>query len=424
MARRATYVNTLTSVDSASVLHVDCGDLIGSKGAFEELKARYLFEAYDAMNIDCMNFGTSDALLGQGFLLEHARESGVPLISANVYFFDTAERFLRPYIIKRVSGKRFLGLEWGGIRVAVFGVLQPLDETASIPWDKEKGEHRLIFKDPAVVAREMVEELRPKADIIICLAHTGWLQARALARSVTGIDLMIVGNGSNVKGNPNDVNGTPLVMPGDEGKYLGIFEFYLDEHGKIEKTDGRSQELDETIEDDPAMAELVKRYNEELKTLGKEIVPASSQLDVVKFLGAEACSECHMDAYGQWRGTGHARSIESLVKEGQDYNPSCLKCHVTGYGFFNGFHSYEKTPGMVNVQCEACHGSGSDHVRWARGETPVDSDRDPARKYLFAADEDRCTACHDAENDADFSFAADLQKVLHRQDQNRGAAGR
>jgi hypothetical protein len=79
---------------------------------------------------------------------------------------------------------------------------------------------------------------------------------------------------------------------------------------------------------------------------------------------------------------------------------------------------------MVNVQCEACHGSGSDHVRWARGETPVDSDRDPALKYLFAADEDRCTACHDAENDADFAFAVDVQKVLHRQDQSRGAGAR
>jgi len=272
----------------------------------------------------------------------------------------------------------------------------------------------LVHKDPTIVAREMVEELRPKCDLIICLAHTGWLQGRGIARNVSGIDLMIVGSGANVKGEPYLVNNVPLVMPGDEGKYLGVVELLLDETKKIQRVGGFAQELDDSIQDDPAQAEVVKRFNAELQEVGKEVVPATSRLDEIRFLGAEACVECHSAEYRQWKGTGHAKALEPLVKENQDYNPNCLKCHVTGYGFFNGFHSYEKTPDMVNVQCEACHGSGSDHVRWARGEPVTDTDRDPALKYLFAITDYRCTNCHDSENDPEFDFAADLRHVLHR----------
>ncbi|MFH1680484.1 MAG: multiheme c-type cytochrome [Candidatus Eisenbacteria bacterium] len=413
MARRAAYVNLAAANDSASVLHLDCGDMIGARGALEEVRANYLFEAYSLMNVDCVNFGSSDALLGQDFLLRRMRETGVPIISANVSYFETGERFLKPFIIKRLAPKRFLGFEWGGLRVGIFGVVRPLDETTGLPWDREKGEHRLVITDPAIVAREMLEELRPKCDLIVCLAHTGWLHARDLARNVSGIDLMIVGNGANVKREPYLVNNIPLVMPGDEGKYLGVVDIYLDEKMKVERMEGRAQEMDDSIEDDPVLAELVKRYNSELQEVGKDVVPATSQLDVSRFLGAEACSECHALEYHQWKRTGHSRAMEPIVKESQDYNPNCLKCHVTGYGFFNGFHSYEKTPGMVNVQCESCHGSGSDHVRWARGEPVADSDRDPALKYLFPSSRERCTACHDSENDPEFDYAADLELVLH-----------
>jgi len=414
VARRAAYIQTVAANDTASVLHVDCGDMIGGRGALEEVRARHLFESYGLMKIDCVNFGMSDALLGQNFLLEQARENGVPLVSANVFYFETGERFLKPYVIKRLSPKRFLGFEWGGLRVGIFGLLQPLDEMAGIPWDRERGEHRLIHKDPTIVAREMVEELRPKCDLIICLAHTGWLQARGIARNVSGIDLMIVGSGANVKGEPSLVNNIPLVMPGDEGKYVGVVELLLDETKKIQRVGGFAQELDDSIQDDPAQAELVKRFNAELQEVGKEVVPATSRLDEIRFLGAEACAECHSAEYRQWKGTGHAKALEPLVKENQDYNPNCLTCHVTGYGFYNGFHSYDKTPDMVNVQCEACHGSGSDHVRWARGEPVTDTDRDPALKYLFAITEYRCTNCHDSENDPEFDFAADFRHVLHR----------
>lgn len=163
MARRAAYVNTVTAIDTAVVLQVDCGDMIGATGALEEIKARYLYEAYGLMHVDVLNFGSSDALLGQDFLLSRVRENDLSLVSANTYYFETGERFLQPYVIRRIAPKRFLGFEWGGLKVGIFGVVQPIDENAGLPWDKEKDEHRLIIKDPVVITREIVEELKPRS---------------------------------------------------------------------------------------------------------------------------------------------------------------------------------------------------------------------------------------------------------------------
>ena len=69
---------------------------------------------------------------------------------------------------------------------------------------------------------------------------------------------------------------------------------------------------------------------------------------------------------------------------------------------------------MVNVQCEACHGPGNDHVKWANGQDVSGSEKSPARKYLAPAGQrDLCTACHDEDNAPDFDFRGSLEKVNH-----------
>lgn len=80
------------------------------------------------------------------------------------------------------------------------------------------------------------------------------------------------------------------------------------------------------------------------------------------YLGAAKCKMCHMKQHGTWMKMKHSKAIESLTAEEQK-NPECVKCHVTGYGQAGGFESMEKTPTMANVQCEACHGAGSLHMK-------------------------------------------------------------
>ena len=91
----------------------------------------------------------------------------------------------------------------------------------------------------------------------------------------------------------------------------------------------------------------------------------------------EVCEKCHYVQYKSWEQQPHAKAFESLkpgkrieVKRATNLDPmkdytedeECLKCHTTGYGKPDGFVSLKKTPAMTNVQCESCHGPGSEYV--------------------------------------------------------------
>lgn len=411
MARRATYINQVAALDSASILKVDCGDLISGEDNLAPVKGKYLFMAYEAMGWDCINLGEADLDQGQAFIRKMMDTYHVPVISANVYNGVTGERFLEPYIIKRVAGKKFMGFEWGGLRVGVFGVLQLIDENTILP--ATEGEDRLIIRDPVISAREMVEELKGECDLIVCLAHTGWVQAKQIARGAAGIDMIIVGHGANIKPKPYLVGETPIVMPGDQGKQLGVVTLTLDDQGDVVLREGRSQPMDETVADDPEIMPMLEAYREELNEAGKAYVPASSDLEDIRFVGSKACGECHNDEFNQWRKTRHARAVSTLTRKSQDHNPECVKCHVTGYGIANGFHSYETTPDMQNVGCEVCHGSGIDHINFINGESMAGAHHPPDHSYTLEPAEERCVACHNNDHDDNFVYDVKVKMIDH-----------
>ena len=91
------------------------------------------------------------------------------------------------------------------------------------------------------------------------------------------------------------------------------------------------------------------------------------------FAGVKTCKKCHRKVWKTWKKSRMAQSFAILQpgeradmkkKAGLDPNKdythdkTCLPCHTTGYGKPGGFVSIEKTPGMVGVGCENCHGAG------------------------------------------------------------------
>jgi predicted CXXCH cytochrome family protein len=73
-----------------------------------------------------------------------------------------------------------------------------------------------------------------------------------------------------------------------------------------------------------------------------------------------------------------------------NWNDRCARCHSTNVrkGYRASEDRYETTWSEVNVSCEACHGPGSAHVAWARG----DRARDAVRKGLTVDLVDRPSA--------------------------------
>lgn len=108
---------------------------------------------------------------------------------------------------------------------------------------------------------------------------------------------------------------------------------------------------------------------------GKPAAPTTA-----RFVGAENCRMCHSDQYRRWAATSHARAFELLEIAGQAQNEQCFSCHSTGFGR-GGFKEASTTPGLKGVQCESCHGPGSEHSG------------DP-RKIVKTPPASVCASCH------------------------------
>jgi hypothetical protein len=76
--------------------------------------------------------------------------------------------------------------------------------------------------------------------------------------------------------------------------------------------------------------------------------------------------------------------------------------HVTGYLEKSGFLDRIETPLLMNVQCEACHGRGSEHVK-TKGAALETLNKTPANT---------CVMCHNPNDQPEFNLDAAL-KLVH-----------
>lgn len=153
--------------------------------------------------------------------------------------------------------------------------------------------------------------------------------------------------------------------------------------------------------------------------------PASKTITSAKFVGVGGmdglprefpqCALCHNDNFNAWSKTGHAtfftRAIDGQASD--HYGESCIECHTTGFdteasAVNDGFDdvakelgwvfpttlttgnwaamktNYPKLAARANIQCESCHGPGSEH----KGDKTATA---------MSLDEAACGYCHEEE---------------------------
>lgn len=81
------------------------------------------------------------------------------------------------------------------------------------------------------------------------------------------------------------------------------------------------------------------------------------------YIGNVKCRMCHKDFVEGRKADPHDHAFSTLIQARDAVNPRCLACHSTGHGTPTGFVSVPETPRLMNVQCEGCHGPGSEHIR-------------------------------------------------------------
>jgi predicted CXXCH cytochrome family protein len=88
---------------------------------------------------------------------------------------------------------------------------------------------------------------------------------------------------------------------------------------------------------------------------------------VKHFVSAEVCSSCHKTVTAQWEKTRHHNALADLLVAGEPQS-YCVPCHVVGLDSNPANSGYDDpNPDVAKrfggVQCESCHGEGSDHIK-------------------------------------------------------------
>ena len=119
------------------------------------------------------------------------------------------------------------------------------------------------------------------------------------------------------------------------------------------------------------------------------------------YVTSAACNSCHVAQYMKWTNTAHARATDPLPPRSIEFEVSCLECHATGFRRASATNTLEVAR-LQNVQCEQCHGPGSDHVA------------KPAKGYgRIASMESACANCHTAETSPAFDLQAAWGRIKH-----------
>jgi 2',3'-cyclic-nucleotide 2'-phosphodiesterase (5'-nucleotidase family) len=266
------------SIKEVPVLQVDAGYFFGDAAnpdgelfPYTVKQNEWLLKAYDEMNIMAANLTYHDLPYAEIVFKKstyNQRKTSSPflerIISANVR--ATGPEYVSPpaFIVHEVAGRQLTGDK--KVRVGFFGLTGPGETRTKVSAFK--------IEDPVVAARRVVPKLRAQADVVVALAY---LQndfrrdlANELAEKVPGIDLIIQANIFMDEREAVAVGRTTIAYARYQTRSLGQAFFYLDDTGRLARTQVRSVRLDRNIPKDPDAEKFVAKADAEVTAAQKE----------------------------------------------------------------------------------------------------------------------------------------------------------
>ncbi|EOB3491607.1 bifunctional UDP-sugar hydrolase/5'-nucleotidase [Enterococcus hirae] len=89
------------------------------------------------------------------------------------------------------------------------------------------------IRNPYDILPELVEELRPKVDILVLMSHLGIQDDRQIAQELPSIDVILGSHTHHLLIDGQIVNGVQLAAAGKYGQYVGEVHLTVDEHKNI-----------------------------------------------------------------------------------------------------------------------------------------------------------------------------------------------
>jgi hypothetical protein len=463
LSKRATILNREKA--ARPVVVVDAGDF-GAKSdtipegvlAQHRLKARLQMASLQLGGLDAITFGEEDTALGIDWLLGTAKELALPVVSSNLTCagtsfptFTVVERGALKIGITAVTAPEQAGACQAAEPIAsvkkAVGEMGAVDVIVLLAHQSPEADAAMARAVPAIKVlvngHAKLKNDQPKA----LPGHAVQLGVGSRGKQVGLARIAIVPGGvgfeatgslealkerqqrytERVAKAAQDLE-TASTQPESGEKRVGMrdvnrlrtqLDFYRKQladveaelkvveqapPGPLHALDNTLAACSETVPDEPAVRALVDATLAEITRLESTGAVSAPTLADSPFVGAETCKSCHAAQYAQWQTQAHAHAMTSLAKDQHQRDAACFSCHSTG-----AFHPKgpqlpsQMTAAYENVQCEACHGPGKDHIA---GPKPGQMNR--------AQDVSTCTICHDGERDEGrFDYATYLPHVTH-----------
>ena len=153
---------------------------------------------------------------------------------------------------------------------------------------------------------------------------------------------------------------------------------------------------------DPDTLALMNAFEQELAQIN---VASAGTLPEPKegeayYVGASKCFDCHEGPEKFWKNDRHHEAWKTLQDDHKTFDTQCVSCHVTGYGKPGG-SLVGQVKGRTAVQCEACHGPGSQHIK---DKQKASINGHPTVEV--------CQGCHNKHHSPTFDFAVYKPKLM------------
>ncbi|NRA96756.1 MAG: hypothetical protein HRU14_11170 [Planctomycetes bacterium] len=368
--RRATWLEKLRKEEPGLHL-VSVGNLLVHGGQQQRMKFETFMMSMDLMGYQALAPGPGEFSLGVDYLLEMRSFASFPFVGNNV--FKDGERVFKESV--RLGDGPYI----------VTGLVPPLPGVAGV-----------VVKDPVTSLKEWLRTLEVERDRPIVLFNGDRKAAVTLASAVPAVwrDRVIIVFGGAFDG-PFELTDTavPVLSVGSKGRFLA----YLRPEARTRLSHFR---LEEEIAGQEDVTMMLEGYRQSLAD--EKLVEKYPRRPLENgYLGDASCVECHEDSCKLLDPTPHERAWASIKATNDHHDPECASCHVTGWGDSTGFITEAKTPKLINVTCEACHGAGEEHVN-VQTKTPNGK-----------LGKGFCIRCHDPDNSPQFDFAKYWPKIAH-----------
>lgn len=345
LPRRAYLVSEIRRHGIPTLL-VDAGDIFDGTEDIDFQRCRVNLKAMSTMGYDAVALSQNDLVFGDLYINEQRAAASFPFLGEAPIYAEAA-------VVKTV------------------------------------GEFSIAFAS-ASTEREV-----PDADVSIAL---GTHPPEALSDA----DILISPERIEHK---QQTDGPLWVGSTSEGKTLGFLALWVNAEGNLNRHHAVQVALTGDVPEDASVRQLLTDFYREVAETSEHKPLFAKQLLEQQarngYVSATACQGCHQQEYLQWSATRHAFAFETLLKKERYFDPNCVSCHTTGFGYQTGFQIGDKASAFKGVQCETCHGPGKQHV----GNPKKDNIRS-------GADTSLCLQCHDTKHSPGFADVV----ALHTKD--------